>query len=85
MTGRDSHLADLRHLRARKCRLSKRPFRKRSKKFRTEGFTAEEVKAQSGWLQSQQVRRAQDNSLAGTLNSYLDLDKTMKWDAELEN
>ena len=61
-------------------------FREEIEKVQNEGFTAEEVKAaKSGWLQSQQVRRAQDNSLAGTLNSYLDLDKTMKWDAELES
>ncbi|MCB0637073.1 MAG: insulinase family protein, partial [Lewinella sp.] len=51
----------------------------------TDGFTPEEVAAaQSGWVQNQQVSRAQDNSLAGTLNNYLYLDRTMEWDAELE-
>ncbi|MCB9275145.1 MAG: insulinase family protein [Lewinellaceae bacterium] len=54
-------------------------------KVRAEGFTAEEVAAaKSGWVQSQQVNRAQDRSLAGTLNSYLDLDRTLEWDAALE-
>ncbi len=54
-------------------------------KVRTSGFTAEEVEvAKSGWVQNQQVSRAQDNSLASTLNSYLDLDRAMAWDAELE-
>ncbi len=60
-------------------------FREEIEKVVTDGFTAEEVEAaKSGWIQSQQVRRAQDNSLASTLNSYLDLDKTMEWDAALE-
>ncbi|MCB9052606.1 MAG: insulinase family protein [Lewinellaceae bacterium] len=60
-------------------------FREEIEKVVKEGFSAEEVQAaKSGWLQSQQVRRAQDNSLSATLNSYLDLDKTMEWDAKLE-
>jgi zinc protease len=50
-----------------------------------DGFTAEEVKAaKSGWLQSRQVSRAQDNELAGRLASYLFLNRTLAWDAELE-
>jgi zinc protease len=50
-----------------------------------EGFTEEEVKAaKSGWLQSRQVSRAQDNELARRLNSYLFLNRTLAWDAELE-
>ncbi|MCB0583548.1 MAG: insulinase family protein, partial [Phaeodactylibacter sp.] len=60
-------------------------FREEIEKVVTEGFTAEEVEAaKSGWIQSEQVSRAQDNTLAGTLNSYLDLGKTMEWDAGLE-
>ncbi|MCO6493696.1 MAG: insulinase family protein [Phaeodactylibacter sp.] len=60
-------------------------FREEIEKVVTDGFTAEEVEAaKSGWIQGEQVSRAQDNTLAGTLNSYLDLDKTMEWDAELE-
>jgi zinc protease len=50
-----------------------------------EGFTAEEVEAaKSGWLQSRTVGRAQDASIAGTLNNYLFTGRTMEWDAELE-
>jgi len=50
-----------------------------------EGFGAEEVsKGKSGLLQQRQLSRAQDNSLAGTLTSYLFLDRTLKWDSDLE-
>ncbi len=50
-----------------------------------EGFTAEEIDAaKSGFLQSQQVNRSQDGSLASRLNSYLDMDRNMLWDADLE-
>ncbi len=50
-----------------------------------DGFTAEEVEAaKSGYLQSRQVSRAQDNELAGRLNNYLFLGRTLNWDADLE-
>jgi zinc protease len=50
-----------------------------------DGFTAEEVAAaKSGYLQSRQVSRAQDNELAGRLNNYLFLNRTLAWDEELE-
>ncbi len=50
-----------------------------------EGFTAEEVAAaKSGWLQGRTVNRSQDGGLAGSLDSYLYLNRTMAWDAELE-
>ncbi len=50
-----------------------------------DGFTAEEVEAaKSGYLQSRQVSRAQDNELAGRLNNYLFLGRTLKWDADLD-
>ena len=50
-----------------------------------DGFTAEEVaSAKSGYLQSRQVSRAQDNELAGRLTNYLFLDRTLRWDADLE-
>ncbi|MFN7928661.1 MAG: pitrilysin family protein [Blastocatellia bacterium] len=50
-----------------------------------DGFTDEELKAaKSGWMQSRQVSRAQDNELAGRLTSYLFLNRTLAWDAELE-
>jgi zinc protease len=51
-----------------------------------DGFTEEEVKAaKAGWLQSNQVTRAQDNSLAGRLNNVAYLNRTLAWDAELES
>ncbi|MDQ5843743.1 MAG: insulinase family protein [Acidobacteriota bacterium] len=50
-----------------------------------DGFTAEEVEAaKSGYLQSRQVSRAQDSELAGRLNNYLFLTRTLKWDADLD-
>ncbi|MGI9069136.1 MAG: M16 family metallopeptidase [Pyrinomonadaceae bacterium] len=50
-----------------------------------DGFTAEEVEAaKSGYLQSRQVSRAQDNELAGRLNQYLFLKRTLQWDGDLD-
>ena len=50
-----------------------------------DGFTDAEVEAaKSGYLQSRQVSRAQDTELAGRLNNFLFLDRTLQWDAELE-
>ena len=50
-----------------------------------DGFTAEEVEAaKSGYLQSRQVSRAQDNELAGRLNNYLFIGRTLQFDAELD-
>jgi zinc protease len=50
-----------------------------------DGFTADEVEAaKSGYLQSRQVSRAQDNELAGRLNTYLFLGRTLQFDAELD-
>jgi zinc protease len=43
------------------------------------------VDAKSGWLQSQQVSRSQDNYLTSTLNNYLDINRTMMWNKELED
>lgn len=51
-----------------------------------DGFTAEEVaSAKSGWLQSRQLSRAQDRELSGRINNYLFLNRTIAWDADLEN
>ena len=51
-----------------------------------DGFTAGEVTAaKSGYLQGRQVSRAQDAELAGRLNTFLFLDRTLEWDAVLEN
>lgn len=50
-----------------------------------EGFSAEELEAaKSGLLQSRQVSRAQDASLAGTLNNNLFLDRTMQFDDKMD-
>jgi zinc protease len=50
-----------------------------------DGFTAEEVEAaKSGYLQSREVSRAQDNELVGRLNNYLFIGRTLQWDADLD-
>ena len=50
-----------------------------------DGFTATEVQqAKEGWRQSREVGRAQDQSLAGTLASYLFYHRTLAYDADLE-
>ena len=50
-----------------------------------DGFTAEEVTAaKSGYLQSRQVSRAQDNELANRLNNYLFIGRTLTFDADLD-
>jgi len=50
-----------------------------------DGFAADEVKAaKSGWLQSRQVRRAEDPALAAKLAEYLFLNRTLARDAELD-
>jgi zinc protease len=51
-----------------------------------DGFTDDEVKAaKAGWLQSNQVTRAQDAALAGRLNTVSYINRTLAWDAELES
>ncbi len=50
-----------------------------------EGFTEDEVKAaKAGWLQSQQVTRAQDGALAGRLNGLTYANRTVTWDGDFE-
>jgi len=50
-----------------------------------EGFTAEEVEAaKAGYLQSQQVNRAQDSVLARVLAARLYTNRTLSWDADFE-
>ena len=54
-------------------------------KVLAEGFTeAELVEAKKGWLQSEEVQRTQDASLARTLATYLDDGRTMAYDKDLE-
>lgn len=60
-------------------------YREEIARMLTDGFTAEEVqKAQQGWVQSRQVSRAQDGSLAGTLMNGLYIDRTLAFDAAME-
>ena len=40
--------------------------------------------AKAGWLQSQQVTRAQDGSLAGRLNGLTYSNRTITWDGDFE-
>ena len=50
-----------------------------------EGFTQEELDAaKTGWLETQQLMRAQDSQLAGALGSLLYFDRTFMFDAEVE-
>ena len=50
------------------------------------GFTAEEIAAaKSGWLQSRQVSRGQDNELTRELASHAYWGRTMQWNAKLED
>jgi zinc protease len=50
-----------------------------------DGFTKEEVEAAKlGFLQARQVSRAQDRELVGRLNSYLLYNRTLAFDADLE-
>ncbi len=60
-------------------------FKEEIEKVLKDGFTAEELTAaKSGYAQSRQLSRAQDNELARRLNSYLFLDRTLNFDQELE-
>jgi len=60
-------------------------FREEIDRVRNDGFTAEEVqKAKEGWLQSRQVTRAQDPSLAGQLGNNLFIGRTLAFDADFE-
>ncbi len=60
-------------------------FREEVDRALKDGFTEQEVKeAKSGFLQSRQVSRAQDGSLARTLSANLFLKRTLYWDEEIE-
>ena len=61
-------------------------FKDEMQKATTEGFTADEVEAaKKGWLQAQQLSRANDRELSGRLNNYLFLNRTITWDAGFED
>ncbi len=60
-------------------------FKEEILKVKNEGFTQEELDAaRSGWIQSQQVNRAQDRSLVYNLGNNLRLDRSLQWSKELE-
>ena len=60
-------------------------FREEIAKVLADGFTASEVAdAKSGWLQSRQITRSQDASVARMLGAELYLGRTFAWDAELD-
>jgi zinc protease len=51
----------------------------------TEGFTAKEVEeAKQGWLLGRQRSRADDGAIRTILSSYLNINRTFAWDAEME-
>ena len=61
-------------------------FKEEVQKVIDSGFTAEEIEAaKTGWLQGQQLSRAQDPSLAGQISQNLYFDRTFKYDADLES
>lgn len=60
-------------------------FKEEIEKVLKEGFTDEEIAlAKKGWSESQNLGRAQDRSLVGKFDSNLFLDRTMMWDAAME-
>lgn len=60
-------------------------FKEEIEKMLKDGFTEAEITAaKSGYLQSRQVSRAQDNELARRLNAFLFSDRTLNFDKELE-
>ena len=60
-------------------------FREEIDRALKDGYTAQEVaEAKSGYLQSRQVSRAQDGSLARTLAQDLYLKRTLYWDEAVE-
>ena len=54
-------------------------------KLLKDGVTADELdKAREGYLQAMKVGRSSDPALAGRLNGLQHLDRTMKWEADVE-
>ena len=61
-------------------------FAEEVEKVVTDGFTEEElVGARQGWLESQQLARAQDSQLAGALSQGLYFDRTFMFAADIED
>ncbi len=61
-------------------------FKDEVKRAADSGFTEKELAAaKSGWLQSRQVSRGQDNELTTRLASNAHWDRTMEWEANIES
>ncbi len=61
-------------------------FKEEIEKVLKDGFTEQELKdAKSGFLQSQNVNRSDDNYLRSKLNTNLYIGRTMKWNIDIEN
>lgn len=61
-------------------------YKEELEKMLKEGFTEQELKdAKSGYLQSRKVGRSQDAQLSGTLNSMLNIGRTMKFTEDFES
>ena len=61
-------------------------FKEEIQKVLKDGFTEQELKdAKSGFLQSQNVNRSDDNYLRSKLNTNLYIGRTMKWNIDIEN
>jgi zinc protease len=61
-------------------------FKDEVKRAADSGFTEKELAAaKSGWLQSRQVSRGQDNELTTRLASNARWDRTMKWESDIES
>ncbi len=61
-------------------------FKEELSKALTEGFTGKEIdEDRVGWLQSQQVQRSDDRSLARILSARDRDERTLAWDESLEN
>jgi zinc protease len=59
-------------------------FRDEIAKMLKDGFTAQEIEqAKAGWIQAQQLSRAQDRELTNRLQNYLFINRTVAWDAAL--
>jgi zinc protease len=55
-------------------------------KLLASGFTEEELKqAKAGYIQYRESGRSDDAQLAGTLNSYLFIDRKMAWDQDIDD
>jgi zinc protease len=60
-------------------------FREEIERAARDGFTQDELEAaKTGWLKSREVSRSNDGALAGLLNGYLFLNRTVSFDAERE-